>query len=163
SFSHVPLQIATMIGFFFAAVAFLGIPVAIGFRIAGQFVPGITTTVIAVLLLGGIQLMAIGIIGEYVGRIYDEVKRRPLYVSGSRRGGGGGGGAAARGVGGSSAGGAGVGAGSADAAAAGRSASICWRFCAKVSISRPATSCTMPRLIAAARPLRRTSVVSDAF
>jgi dolichol-phosphate mannosyltransferase len=43
-------------------------------------VPGVTTTVVAVLLLGGIQLMAIGMIGEYVGRIYDEVKRRPLYV-----------------------------------------------------------------------------------
>jgi dolichol-phosphate mannosyltransferase len=84
SFSHVPLQVATVVGFVFAGVAFLGIPVAIGFRIAGQFVPGITTVVIAVLLLGGIQLMAIGIIGEYVGRIYDEVKRRPLYVVRSR-------------------------------------------------------------------------------
>ena len=42
--------------------------------------PGVTTTVVAVLLLGGIQLMAIGMIGEYVGRIYDEVKRRPLYI-----------------------------------------------------------------------------------
>ena len=50
------------------------------FRIFGEFVPGVTTTVVAVLLLGGIQLMAIGMIGEYVGRIYDEVKRRPLYV-----------------------------------------------------------------------------------
>jgi glycosyltransferase involved in cell wall biosynthesis len=80
SFSYFPLQLATLVGFACAAVAFLGIPVAVAFRIAGQFVPGITTVVIAVLLLGGIQLMAIGIIGEYVGRIYDEVKQRPLYL-----------------------------------------------------------------------------------
>jgi polyisoprenyl-phosphate glycosyltransferase len=85
SFSHTPLQLATVVGFIFAALAFLGIPVAIIFRITGQFVPGITTTVIAVLLLGGIQLMAIGVIGEYVGRIYDEVKQRPLYFVRSRR------------------------------------------------------------------------------
>ena len=80
SFSHVPLQLATVVGFVFAALAFLAMPVAVGMRIAGEFVPGIATVVLAVLLLGGIQLMAIGIIGEYVGRIYDEVKQRPLYV-----------------------------------------------------------------------------------
>lgn len=85
SFSHTPLQVATVIGFWCAMLAFLGIPVAIGMRVGGQFVPGVTTTVIAVLLLGGIQLMAIGVIGEYVGRIYDEVKRRPLYVVRERR------------------------------------------------------------------------------
>jgi polyisoprenyl-phosphate glycosyltransferase len=84
SFSHVPLQVATLIGFAFAAFAFLMIPVAIGFRIFGQFVPGVTTTIIAVLLLGGIQLMSIGMIGEYVGRIYDEVKARPLYLVSKR-------------------------------------------------------------------------------
>lgn len=80
SFSHVPLQLATLAGFLFAAVAFLAIPVTIGFRIFGQFVPGVTTTIIIVLLLGGIQLIAVGLIGEYVGRIYDEVKARPLYL-----------------------------------------------------------------------------------
>jgi len=80
SFSNVPLQVATVAGFVCAMLAFLAIPVAIGFKIFGAFVPGVTTTVVAVLLLGGIQLMAIGMIGEYVGRIYDEVKRRPLYV-----------------------------------------------------------------------------------
>ena len=85
SFSHVPLQIATVVGFVIALFAFLCIPIAIGFRIAGEFVPGITTTVIAVLGLGGIQLIAIGVIGEYVGRIYDEVKQRPLYVVRERR------------------------------------------------------------------------------
>ena len=80
SFSYVPLQMATLVGFACAGIAFLGIPVAIGFRIAGEFVPGIATVVIAVLLLGGIQLMAIGVIGEYLARVYDEVKRRPLYL-----------------------------------------------------------------------------------
>jgi len=85
SFSHAPLQLATVLGFAFATLAFLCIPVAILFRILGEFVPGITTTVIAVLLLGGIQLMAVGVIGEYVGRIYDEVKGRPLYLVRERR------------------------------------------------------------------------------
>jgi dolichol-phosphate mannosyltransferase len=80
SFSNVPLQLATVAGFACALLAFLAVPVAIAFRIFGQFLPGITTTVVAVLLLGGFQLMAIGLIGEYVGRIYDEVKRRPLYI-----------------------------------------------------------------------------------
>jgi polyisoprenyl-phosphate glycosyltransferase len=80
SFSHVPLQLATVLGFIFSAVAFLAIPVAIGFRIAGQFVPGVTTVLLVVLLLGGIQLITVGIIGEYLGRVYDEVKQRPLYI-----------------------------------------------------------------------------------
>ena len=80
SFSHVPLQMATVLGFIFSLVAFLGIPVAIAFRLAGQFVPGVTTLLLVVLLLGGIQLITVGIIGEYLGRVYDEVKQRPLYV-----------------------------------------------------------------------------------
>lgn len=80
SFSHLPLQAATLLGFLFAGIAFLGIPVAVGFKIAGEFVPGITTVLLVVLMLGGIQLIAVGIIGEYLGRVYDEVKRRPLYV-----------------------------------------------------------------------------------
>ena len=80
SFSHLPLQLATLLGFIFSTVAFLAIPVAIGFRIAGEFVPGITTVLLVVLLLGGIQLITVGIIGEYLGRVYDEVKQRPLYL-----------------------------------------------------------------------------------
>jgi dolichol-phosphate mannosyltransferase len=80
SFSHVPLQVATALGFAVSAIAFLGIPVAIGLKIAGQYVSGITTVLLAVLLLGGIQLITVGIIGEYLGRVYDEVKRRPLYI-----------------------------------------------------------------------------------
>jgi polyisoprenyl-phosphate glycosyltransferase len=85
SFSNVPLQLATVLGFIFSLVAFLAIPVAIGFRIAGQFVPGITTVLLVILLLGGIQLITVGIIGEYLGRVYDEVKQRPLYVVKERR------------------------------------------------------------------------------
>jgi dolichol-phosphate mannosyltransferase len=81
SFSHVPLQAATVLGFAFSAIAFLGIPVAIGFRIAGEFVPGITSVLLVVLFLGGIQLITVGIIGEYLGRVYDEVKQRPLYIA----------------------------------------------------------------------------------
>lgn len=85
SFSHRPLQIATLIGFLCAALAFVLIPVIVGLRIAGSYLPGFSTITILVLLLGGIQLMAIGLIGEYVGRIYDEVKGRPLYVVRRRR------------------------------------------------------------------------------
>jgi glycosyltransferase involved in cell wall biosynthesis len=82
SFSHAPLQLASVIGFWVAALAFAGVPVAIIMKATGQFVPGITSVALAVLLLGGLQLMALGVIGEYVGRIYDEVKQRPLYVVG---------------------------------------------------------------------------------
>ncbi len=80
SFSHAPLQLATLLGFLFAFVAFLGMPISIAFRAFGQFVPGVTTVLLVVLLLGGIQLIAVGLIGEYVSRIYDEVKARPLYL-----------------------------------------------------------------------------------
>jgi dolichol-phosphate mannosyltransferase len=80
SFSQRPLQLATVVGFLFSAIAFLGIPLAIGLKAAGEFVPGVTSILLAVLLLGGIQLITVGIIGEYLGRVYDEVKNRPLYV-----------------------------------------------------------------------------------
>jgi dolichol-phosphate mannosyltransferase len=80
SFSHAPLQWATMLGFGCSLLAFLGIPLTVVARYTDQFVPGVPSTILIVLLLGGIQLITVGIIGEYVGRIYDEVKRRPLYV-----------------------------------------------------------------------------------
>ena len=80
SFSSRPLQWATFLGFFFSLVAFLAIPLTVIARYANIFERGVPTTIIAVLLLGGIQLITLGIIGEYVGRIYDEVKARPLYL-----------------------------------------------------------------------------------
>lgn len=85
SFSFVPLQIATLIGFVAAAVAFLALPLTVLARFAGVYVPGVSSILFVVLLLGGLQLMAIGVIGEYLGRIYDEVKRRPLYLVRDRR------------------------------------------------------------------------------
>jgi polyisoprenyl-phosphate glycosyltransferase len=80
SFSHLPLQLATYVGMLSAGLAFIAIPVVIGLRIADSYLPGFGSLTIAILLLGGIQLIAIGVIGEYVGRIYDEVKHRPLYI-----------------------------------------------------------------------------------
>jgi dolichol-phosphate mannosyltransferase len=80
SFSHRPLQFATLLGFVFSLIAFLCIPLTIVARYANIYERGVPSTIVVVLLLGGIQLITVGIIGEYVGRIYDEVKHRPLYV-----------------------------------------------------------------------------------
>ena len=85
SFSHAPLQAATVLGFIFSFVAFLAIPLVIGLKLVDSYLPGFSTITVVILLLGGIQLIAVGIIGEYVGRIYDEVKRRPLYLVRGRR------------------------------------------------------------------------------
>src|SRR5664279_6476115 len=78
SFSHRPLQLATLLGFLISTLAFIAIPVVVVLRILGSYLPGFSALTILILLLGGIELIAIGIIGEYVGRIYDEVKGRPL-------------------------------------------------------------------------------------
>ncbi|HEY8304228.1 MAG TPA: glycosyltransferase family 2 protein [Solirubrobacteraceae bacterium] len=80
SFSHLPLQLATYVGLLSAGVAFVAIPVVVGLHFADSYLPGFGTITILILLLGGIQLIALGVIGEYVGRIYDEVKHRPLYI-----------------------------------------------------------------------------------
>jgi glycosyltransferase involved in cell wall biosynthesis len=80
SFSNRPLQWATLLGFACSLLAFLCIPLTVVARYMNMYERGVPTTIVIVLLLGGIQLITVGIIGEYVGRIYDEVKRRPLYV-----------------------------------------------------------------------------------
>jgi dolichol-phosphate mannosyltransferase len=80
-FSYFPLQIATYLGFLSAGVSAVAIPIVIALRLAGhQAFLGQATTLIAVLFLGGVQLISLGIMGEYVGRLYDEAKGRPLYV-----------------------------------------------------------------------------------
>jgi glycosyltransferase involved in cell wall biosynthesis len=80
SFSSAPLQLATLLGFLCSALAFLAIPLAIVSRYTNIYERGVPTTIVVILFLGGIQLITVGIIGEYVGRIYEEVKHRPLYV-----------------------------------------------------------------------------------
>ena len=81
SFSYFPLQMATYIGFITAGLSVIAIPVVILLRlITGTTLEGQATTLIIVLFLGGVQLISLGIIGEYIGRIYDEAKGRPLYI-----------------------------------------------------------------------------------
>lgn len=82
SFSYFPLQMATYLGFGCAALSGLAIVLVILLRLFGTAQPllGQATTLVSVLFLGGVQLISLGIIGEYLGRIYDEVKQRPLYL-----------------------------------------------------------------------------------
>jgi dolichol-phosphate mannosyltransferase len=81
SFSYFPLQVATFFGFASAGIAIIAIPFVVYMRITGsQAFFGQATTLIAVLFLGGVQLISLGILGEYVGRLYDEAKGRPLYI-----------------------------------------------------------------------------------
>jgi glycosyltransferase involved in cell wall biosynthesis len=81
SLSKAPLRIATWFGLmvsvtsFLLAVAFVIEKLTVGFEIRGW-----ASTVVIILFLGGVQLLTIGIIGEYISRIYDEVKQRPLFV-----------------------------------------------------------------------------------
>jgi len=81
SFSYFPLQLATYLGFFCAGLSILLIPIVAILRLSNQEAFfGQATTLVSVLFLGGIQLIFLGVLGEYVGRIYDEVKGRPLYI-----------------------------------------------------------------------------------
>ncbi len=80
-FSFFPLQVATYLGFVAALFAILAIPIVAGLRLAGsQAFFGQASTLIAVLFFGGVQLMSLGILGEYIGRLYDEARGRPLYI-----------------------------------------------------------------------------------
>ena len=81
SFSYFPLQMATYFGFLSAGISILAIPIVVFLRLSNSAaLLGQATTLIAVLFLGGVQLITLGILGEYIGRIYDESKGRPLYI-----------------------------------------------------------------------------------
>lgn len=83
SFSMLPLRIVTYMGISIAAVSFLAAMYYLGGRLmSNTTIPGFATTIIIMLFLGGVQLVTLGIIGEYVGRMYEEVKARPMYVVG---------------------------------------------------------------------------------
>ena len=81
SFSVKPLRLSTLMGFVSAGLALTGIIYALAIRLFTQrWVTGWTALIIAILFLGGAQLISLGIIGEYIGRLYGEAKRRPLYL-----------------------------------------------------------------------------------
>ena len=84
SFSDVPLRFASYLGFVSSIIAFVYALMVIGFKFLSLNPPAYTkgwaSTIVAVLFLGGVQLISLGILGEYIGRIYDEVKGRPLYL-----------------------------------------------------------------------------------
>jgi glycosyltransferase involved in cell wall biosynthesis len=87
SFSRAPLRVATWMGFFVSSIALLAIIYALFLRLfTSNWVTGWTALFIAILFLGGAQLLSLGVIGEYIGRIYGETKRRPLYLIEEMRG-----------------------------------------------------------------------------
>ena len=87
SFSMVPLRLVTYVGFFTSGLALLGILYALALRIFTDiWVTGWTLLFIAIVFFGGVQLVLAGIMGEYLERIYHEVKRRPLYLVEERLG-----------------------------------------------------------------------------
>lgn len=81
SFSNAPLRLALGLGFLVSATSFIYGFVAILLKVTGAFtVPGWTTIILVTSFLGGVQLIVLGVVGEYVGRTYIETKRRPLYI-----------------------------------------------------------------------------------
>lgn len=80
SFSNTPIRIATYLGISIAGLAILGGLLLLYLRFFTRYsVPGITAVILTIILIGGIQIVMLGLIGEYIGRIFEESKRRPLY------------------------------------------------------------------------------------
>lgn len=85
SFSYKPLRLSLVMGMIIAMMGILYALAlvfgrALGWQLVGPVIWGYTSTIVSVLFIGGIQLLCLGILGEYIGRIYDEVKKRPLYI-----------------------------------------------------------------------------------
>jgi dolichol-phosphate mannosyltransferase len=86
SFTYAPLRVASYLGVLTSLGAFLYIVVIIILKILDVNVPGYTSTMATILLLGGVQLMVLGVLGEYVGRIFEQGQQRPLYLIDAIRG-----------------------------------------------------------------------------
>jgi dolichol-phosphate mannosyltransferase len=82
SFSFLPLRLATVLGFAVSLLAFVYIVVVLVLKVVGISWSGYTSLMASILFLGGVQLVMIGMLGEYLARVFDEVKRRPLYLVG---------------------------------------------------------------------------------
>lgn len=83
SFSNTPLRIATQLGFYIILTGILGALLMLYLRFFTKYnVPGITAVIITIIIMSGVQIFMLGIIGEYVGRIFEESKNRPLYIIG---------------------------------------------------------------------------------
>lgn len=80
SFSAIPLQIVTLLGFAFFLFALLLGARTFWLKLSGEAVPGFTTVILLLIIIGAILMIALGIIGQYLAKIYDEVKRRPRYI-----------------------------------------------------------------------------------
>jgi dolichol-phosphate mannosyltransferase len=81
-FSELPLRIALWFGLFVAMISFAAVIwVLLGVFLGGELVSGWASTIIALSFLSGVQLLTVGVVGLYVGRIYNEVKGRPLYLA----------------------------------------------------------------------------------
>jgi dolichol-phosphate mannosyltransferase len=80
-FSSKPLQLMSVAGAFFAGLSFLlGIWYVFQKVIGVVLTPGLPTTVLVITFFSGVQLLSLGLMGEYIGRIYDELKRRPMFI-----------------------------------------------------------------------------------
>ena len=83
SFTTAPLRISTILGMIISMTAFIYIIFVVVKTIAfGEVVAGYPSLMAVILFLGGVQLLSLGVIGEYIGRIYNETKHRPLYLVG---------------------------------------------------------------------------------
>ena len=80
SFSVVPLRICSVTGLFVSLIALIMLIWSLIANIFGLTVPGWTSTVVPLYFLGGVQLLFLGVVGEYIGKIYTEVKKRPRYI-----------------------------------------------------------------------------------
>jgi hypothetical protein len=81
SFSKVPLRVASVVGFIISAVSVLyGLFAITVYLTVGHLPPGYTSLIATVSFIGGLQLIVLGILGEYLGEVFDEVKRRPVYI-----------------------------------------------------------------------------------